>query len=134
MCGPMVDRATSGSGSHYVLRVVASTLAYWFFVSLIPIYNKHYFQKEFFPKPVATAGIQLGLVSVALMILSTLRHYLRGSNEDSWVLGPHFFWKVKAVLPIGVLFGLKYGITNLGAFSRGTPQLFVGLHMPQLLN
>jgi len=59
-------------------------------VSLIPIYNKHYFQKEFFPKPVATAGIQLGLVSVALTVLSTLRHSLRGSNSDSWVLGPHF--------------------------------------------
>lgn len=32
----------------------------------------------------------------------------------SWVLGPHLGYKLRHVAPIGVLFGLKYVVTNLG--------------------
>lgn len=38
----------------------------------------------------------------------------------SWVLGPHLGYKLRAVMPIGLLFGLKYGLTNLvRAAARG---------------
>jgi hypothetical protein len=36
------------------------------------------------------------------------------SSQPSWIFGPHLWWKVKWCFPIGALFGLKYGMTNLG--------------------
>mmetsp|Transcript_25449 Transcript_25449/g.55072 ORF Transcript_25449/g.55072 Transcript_25449/m.55072 type:complete len:263 (-) Transcript_25449:41-829(-) len=35
-------------------------------------------------------------------------------NTTSWIFGDHLWFKVKFTLPIGVLFGLKYGVTNWG--------------------
>ena len=32
----------------------------------------------------------------------------------SWIGGPHFLYKLQWCLPIGVAFGLKYAVTNLG--------------------
>jgi hypothetical protein len=133
-------------GTAYHCMVAGSVLIYWLFVSLIPVYNKHYFQTTFYPYPIATAGIQLGVVSLLLALLNSAQHYLfpsyqplyrrrnsttsavhRGSivsgmkDEDqeemfrhSWIFGPHFWWKVRWCFPIGALFGLKYGCTNLG--------------------
>lgn len=105
------------AGGCYIYVVALSTTAYWFFVSLIPVYNKHFFQKEYFPYPIATAGIQLGVVGLLLVVLNASQHLIRASlgfSTESWVFGPHIWWKLKAVFPIGFLFGLKYGVTNLG--------------------
>ena len=115
------------------MLVAGSVIIYWSFVSVIPVYNKHYFRKSLYPYPVATAGIQLGFVAVLLAVLNTLQHAAsthraggRGLDASpspsasgavrvrSWIFGPHFWWKVRWCFPIGALFGAKYGITNLG--------------------
>lgn len=133
-------------GTAYHCMVAGSVLIYWLFVSVIPVYNKHYFQQTLYPYPIATAGIQLGVVSLLLALLNSVQHYVfpphqplyqrrisssasardgMGSSESkiggvedecrhSWIFGPHFWWKVKWCFPIGALFGLKYGCTNLG--------------------
>lgn len=38
----------------------------------------------------------------------------RPAPEPSWVFGPHLAYKLWAVGPVGILFGLKYGVTNWG--------------------
>ena len=170
-------------GPMYPCMVVFSIVVYWTTVSVIPVYNKFFFQKSMYPYPIATAGIQLGVVSILLALLNTLQHffffhptttttatatatattknttvsssydslstdnyqYYDGHDdndetrmlvhqhqhhhrrhpsqvqvqqgqvvEKSWIFGPHFWWKVKWCFPIGGLFGLKYGVTNLG--------------------
>jgi hypothetical protein len=116
----------------YECAVTTSVLIYWVFVSLIPVYNKFFFQKSLFPYPVATAGIQLALVSFVLGLLNTIQHFLWKCNfgmrrrEDqpvtkSYVFGPHFLWKMKWCFPIGFLFGVKYGVTNLGLHLVSAP-------------
>jgi hypothetical protein len=158
-----LGRQRFGTAYHYM--VAGSVLIYWLFVSIIPVYNKHYFQKTLYPYPIATAGIQLGFVSLLLALLNSIQHYIypscqpplyrrrrrtgstgtmmgtaRGGSHNnlrsssssslvisdvkvddveeefqhSWIFGPHFWWKVKWCFPIGALFGLKYGCTNLG--------------------
>jgi len=106
-------------GRAYHMLVAGSVVIYWSFVSIIPVYNKHFFQKSMYPYPVATAGIQLGFVAVLLAVLNTFQHLVSSSRTEggatrSWIFGPHFLWKVKWCFPIGALFGMKYGITNLG--------------------
>eukprot|EP00578_Thalassiosira_sp_NH16_P028700 CAMPEP_0181088244 /NCGR_PEP_ID=MMETSP1071-20121207/6683_1 /TAXON_ID=35127 /ORGANISM="Thalassiosira sp., Strain NH16" /LENGTH=444 /DNA_ID=CAMNT_0023170147 /DNA_START=252 /DNA_END=1586 /DNA_ORIENTATION=- len=138
---------SSGEGRrsrHHVLAVAASVALFWLTVSFIPVYNKYFFSKEYYPYPIATAGIQLGCVSVLLACVNCAQHHCatRGqrkrrngegersfyaaapsSNDggSSWVFGPHFLWKFKAVLPIGFLFGIKYGVTNLGLHLISAP-------------
>lgn len=128
-------------GAAYQCMVACSVLIYWTFVSLVPVYNKHFFQASLYPYPIATAGIQLGVVAVLLAALNAVQHYFfpshqslyhrrmsfsargrgsisSGTKEEecrhSWIFGPHFWWKVKWCFPLGALFGLKYGFTNLG--------------------
>ena len=43
-----------------------------------------------------------------------LRDLWPKAQVPSWVFGPHFRYKMYAIAPVGLLFGLKYGITNLG--------------------
>ena len=172
--------------------ITISVATYWLFVSLIPIYNKFYFRKDLYPFPIATAGIQLGVVAVVLAIWNISQHYYddyaikktkyhnnsmmilqqvaldspsrrdqqtasRSGNETSnvplnatnvnisdgddgtridlnrttnlinsastpsWILDEHFLWKMKWCTPIGILFGLKYGVTNLGLHLLPAP-------------
>ncbi len=111
-------------GTAYHTLLATSIFIFWSFVSIIPVYNKFFFQKSLYPYPVATAGIQLGFVSILLAILNIFQHYISSSRTErngsegdatrSWILGPHFVWKMKWCFPIGALFGLKYGVTNLG--------------------
>jgi hypothetical protein len=137
----------------YECAVIISVLIYWIFVSLIPVYNKFFFQPFLFPYPLATAGIQLGVVSFLLAFISVLQevcyrqvdfsHQQQQQSEDddhpimsqsisttisttiitqrSWILGPHLFWKIKWCFPIGFLFGIKYGVTNLGLHLISAP-------------
>jgi hypothetical protein len=142
-------------GRTYPCMVAISVLVYWIFVSLVPVYNKFFFQSTFYPYPIATAGIQLGVVSVLLAVWNAIQHFWfaqqkqthyrryqhrfssqcsntsNNSNNDivydkssccydpesspsSWIFGPHIWWKVTWCFPIGVLFGIKYAMTNLG--------------------
>lgn len=119
--------------SAYECAVTTSVLIYWIFVSLIPVYNKFFFQKSLFPYPVATAGIQLAVVSLVLAFLNTVQHcccWLAATTmqqpqqqepQKSWIFGPHFLWKVQWCFPIGFLFGVKYGVTNLGLHLISAP-------------
>jgi len=72
-----------------------------------------------FPYPVATAVLQLGLVAVVLGLANVMGHFAASRNklegEDaSWLFGPHFLYKLRNIAPVGLLFGLKYGLTNWG--------------------
>jgi hypothetical protein len=147
-----------GDGA-YPFVVTTSVITYWTVVSIIPIYNKYFFDKTLFPYPIATAGIQLGITALLLMVINTAQHFWSiseclmsgkfqkcgsalhlhehskmtktnlSTNSDqqqrtqqqqqqqkpqSWMFGPHLLWKLKWCSPIGMLFGLKYGVTNLG--------------------
>lgn len=102
-----------GHKHYYEYIVSLSILSFWILVSLIPIYNKIFFQKQYYPYPIATAGIQLFIVSTILIIVNTLQYYF-SSEKESWIFDSNFLWKLKWIAPIGILFGLKYGITNLG--------------------
>mmetsp|Transcript_52010 Transcript_52010/g.62572 ORF Transcript_52010/g.62572 Transcript_52010/m.62572 type:complete len:472 (+) Transcript_52010:115-1530(+) len=144
-----------GEGA-YPFVVTSSVITYWTVVSIIPLYNKYFFDKTMFPYPIATAGIQLGVTALLLMVVNTAQHFwtiseclMSGkfqkcaralhSHENSkmpktvssatndrqqqqqqeqkpqsWMFGPHLLWKLKWCSPIGMLFGLKYGVTNLG--------------------
>uniref|UniRef100_A0A061S237 Sugar phosphate transporter domain-containing protein n=2 Tax=Tetraselmis sp. GSL018 TaxID=582737 RepID=A0A061S237_9CHLO len=141
-------------------RVALSVCIYWLSVSLVPVYNKRIFSKTVYPYPVATAAIQLGMVSAALGVISLLKHLIldrpykaiskeefegadveaeaasvhgingtahNGNGEPcvgpaqretsyvpSWILGRHYLFKIWAIAPVGLLFGLKYGVTNWG--------------------
>ena len=111
-------------GATYHTLLAASIFVFWSFVSIIPVYNKFFFRKSLFPYPIATAGIQLSFVSILLAALNIVQHLFyssriensrgQGNATRSWILGPHLLWKVKWCFPIGALFGMKYGITNLG--------------------
>ncbi|KAL3923796.1 MAG: hypothetical protein SGILL_001436 [Bacillariaceae sp.] len=116
----------------YECAVTTSVLIYWIFVSLIPVYNKFFFQKDLFPYPVATAGIQLAVVSGVLCLLNVCQQVVWNCNfgmrrrpsepaTKSFIFGPHFLWKVKWCFPIGFLFGVKYGVTNLGLHLVSAP-------------
>eukprot|EP00934_Nitzschia_sp_Nitz4_P008588 Nitzschia sp. Nitz4//scaffold217_size45653//40092//41834//NITZ4_007230-RA/size45653-processed-gene-0.22-mRNA-1//1//CDS//3329542255//8578//frame0 len=94
--------------------IAASIAVYWSFVSLIPIYNKFFFHKNLYPYPVASAGIQLGVVCLLLAVHSLVRHWVGRSTVTSWLFGPGTWYKIAWTAPIGILFGLKYGVTNLG--------------------
>ncbi len=63
-------------GHSYHLVVAMSVLVYWTFVSVVPVYNKFFFQMTLYPYPIATAGIQLGVVSFLLATFNTLHHFL----------------------------------------------------------
>jgi hypothetical protein len=54
------------------------------------------------------------------------------STRRSWIFGPHFGYKLWHTLPIGVFFGLKFGVTNWGLklLSLPTPML---LHSTDLM-
>lgn len=126
----------------HLLAVAASVTLFWLMVSFIPIYNKYFFAKEYFPYPVATAGVQLGCVSVLLTTINSAQHFVlrhaddyssgKGqieqeeqftlpTNKRSWIFGPHFMWKLRVLFPIGFLFGIKYGVTNLGLHLISAP-------------
>ena len=130
--------ASASSSTCFIIS--ASVIIYLATVSLIPIYNKYFFQKSLYPYPIATAAIQLGVVSILCGIVNSLQHYyyyyngssssssqralselssssasaVSSSSEQSWIGGPYFWWKVQWCVPIGALFGLKYSCTNLG--------------------
>lgn len=104
-------------GTIYPWMVAFSVIVYWTSVSLIPVYNKYLFQKTLYPYPIATAAIQLGVVSILCAAVNIVHMYFfsgpeaKHKNERttttttihttttttdriiearSWILGPHF--------------------------------------------
>merc|ERR1712151_595597 len=59
-----------GKKHYYEYIVSLSIFFYWTLVSIIPIYNKIFFQKKYYPYPIATAGIQLFVVSTISIIIN----------------------------------------------------------------
>ena len=103
-------------------KVGIATVIFCLSVSAVPIYNKLVFAQGVcdghgclhkYPYPVATAFLQLALVSLVLAVVNTCGHFW-GDRNQSWVFGPHFGYKLRHVAPVGILFGLKYGVTNWG--------------------
>ena len=97
--------------------IAFSAIVYWISVSLIPVYNTYIFQKTLYPYPIATAAIQLGVVSILCAAVNIVHMYFfsgpeaKHKNERttttttihttttttdriiearSWILGPHF--------------------------------------------
>lgn len=104
------------------LKVATATVIFCLSVSAVPIYNKLVFAQGVcdgagclrkYPYPVATAFLQLALVSLVLALFNTVGHFCCDRNQ-SWIFGPHFRYKLRHVAPVGILFGLKYGVTNWG--------------------
>uniref|UniRef100_A0A7S1RXV4 Sugar phosphate transporter domain-containing protein n=1 Tax=Alexandrium catenella TaxID=2925 RepID=A0A7S1RXV4_ALECA len=108
-------------------KVAASVVVYCLAVSAVPIYNKKVFSGKVcwdegacaksFPYPIATAFLQLGFVSLVLGFASVVGHLCSPQARAagrSWVFGPHFGYKLRHVAPVGLLFGVKYAITNWG--------------------
>lgn len=110
------------AGPCWRLKVTIATLIFCLSVSAVPIYNKLVFAQGVYtragslhkyPYPIATAFLQLGVVSLVLAVVNTVGHFCCDRNH-SWIFGPHFAYKLRHVAPVGILFGLKYGITNWG--------------------
>jgi len=127
MAGGVVDKALAA-------KIAVSVVIYGISVSLVPIYNKKVFSGEIcwsggcaksFPFPITTAFLQLGVVALALIAANIVCHFcsprLR-SGGNSWIFGPHFGYKLRHIAPVGVLFGIKYGITNWGLALVPTAQ------------
>eukprot|EP00929_Paragymnodinium_shiwhaense_P051821 TRINITY_DN26016_c0_g1_i1.p1 TRINITY_DN26016_c0_g1~~TRINITY_DN26016_c0_g1_i1.p1 ORF type:complete len:372 (+),score=76.77 TRINITY_DN26016_c0_g1_i1:87-1202(+) len=110
------------------LQIGCSVVVYCLASAAVPIYSKMVFDGKLhtadgtplkkFPYPLATAFIQLGVVACFLNAYSVLAHMAKclsgGRVSDSWLFGPHFMYKLRHIAPVGLLFGLKYGITNWG--------------------
>ena len=100
------------------LRIAISVVIYCLAVSAVPIYNKRLLDGEDIEKfeyPVALAGLQLGAVAILCTMINIIQHFESdASGKSSWLLGSHFVYKFRNVAPVGVLFGVKYAITNWG--------------------
>eukprot|EP00241_Pyramimonas_parkeae_P018426 CAMPEP_0114327368 /NCGR_PEP_ID=MMETSP0059-20121206/30260_1 /TAXON_ID=36894 /ORGANISM="Pyramimonas parkeae, Strain CCMP726" /LENGTH=362 /DNA_ID=CAMNT_0001456483 /DNA_START=175 /DNA_END=1263 /DNA_ORIENTATION=+ len=132
---------TQGDFTQKAALVTASVVVYWLSVSLVPVYNKRMFNPHIFPYPITTAAIQLVMVAFEDKPVATPSDTL--SEEDaegggeaahreslhcrpeivypSWVWGPHLTYKLRVLAPLGILFGLKYGVTNWGLQLVPTP-------------
>lgn len=101
-----------------VPKILASVLVYCVSVSAVPVYNKQVLSggdTQRFPYPVATAFLQLGIVALVLGLGSILHKAVdKRSPEKSWLLGPHFLYKLRHAAPCGACFGLKFAVTNWG--------------------
>mmetsp|Transcript_45267 Transcript_45267/g.105645 ORF Transcript_45267/g.105645 Transcript_45267/m.105645 type:complete len:404 (+) Transcript_45267:36-1247(+) len=116
----VLDDADS-SRALWRLKVAIATIIFCLSVSAVPIYNKLVFANGVcdgneclrrFPYPMATAFLQLLLVATVLGIINVAGHFC--DRSKSWLFGPHFRYKLRHIAPVGVLFGLKYGVTNWG--------------------
>ena len=72
--GPLLTATQPSTSWGKAIPVALSVLIYWTAVSMIPVYNKRVFAKGNYPYPVATATIQLAMVSLALGIVSIVKH------------------------------------------------------------
>lgn len=142
MISPLVLPDNGKSRNHVVwrLKVGTATVIFCLSVSAVPIYNKLVFAEGVcdgkaclrkYPFPMATAFLQLSLVSLVLTAANIVGHFWE--PDQSWIFGPHPLYKLRHVGPVGLLFGFKYGVTNWGLqilpvghlVKSGLIQLFV---------
>ena len=120
---PLMQTDVYKSRGHFFwrLKVGTATVMFCLSVSAVPIYNKLVFAEgvcdgkaclKKYPYPMATAFLQLSLVSLVLALVNVVGHL--SDRDQSWILGPHYLYKIRHVAPVGLLFGFKYGVTNWG--------------------
>ena len=120
-------REFSPLGHDRPIAVGLSVFIYCLSVSVVPIYNKNLFSlikgedAPAFPFPIATAALQLGAVSLGCAAYHVAAHVARRcggapprDSDRNWLFGPHFGYKLRHIAPVGLLFGVKYGVTNWG--------------------
>jgi len=92
-----------------------SILIFWLFSSIIPLYNKMVFNgiagDAGFGFPATTTFLQLFFCAVVLTVVDIIKFFLTGETS-SWIFGANLLYKIKTLSPIGIAFGLKYGVTN----------------------
>ena len=107
-------------------QATGSICVYLLVVSLVPLLNKHIMQgllgAPAFPYPLTLTAVITSVASCLLVLLSAVKHACcdRGSHA-SWVLGPHLAFKLRAVAPVGLLFGVKGGLSNWGLALADVP-------------
>ena len=107
-------------------QATGSICVYLLVVSLVPLLNKHIMQgllgAPAFPYPLTLTAVTTSVASCLLVLLSAVKHACcdRGSHA-SWVLGPHLAFKLRAVAPVGLLFGVKGGLSNWGLALADVP-------------
>jgi len=116
--------AVQGSAdAAFVGKIILSGLVYAVSVSAVPIYNKKVFSGDLgitkFPFPNFVSSMQMLCVSLILIswhLGSRAVRKMCGRQDDgtSWLFGPHFGYKLRNLAPVGLLFGIKYAITNWG--------------------
>lgn len=120
------------------LKVSIATVIYFLTSAAVPIYNKHVFTGgakghglKKYNYPIATAFLQLGSVALVCSLYSIASHLVRrtsssshSTTDESWLFGPHILYKLRHAAPVGLLFGVKYGITNWGLALMPT-----GMHL-----
>lgn len=120
---PLMQTDVYKSRGHFFwrLKVGTATVIFCLSVSAVPIYNKLVFAEgvcdgkaclKKYPYPMATAFLQLSLVSLVLALVNIVGHL--SDRDQSWILGPHYLYKIRHVAPVGLLFGFKYAVTNWG--------------------
>ena len=122
MMADLSQPGVSKNKSLWRLKVDIATLIFCLSVSAVPIYNKLVFAEGVcdgkaclrkYPYPMATAFLQLSLVSLVLTFANICGH-VWDRSAASWIFGEHMQYKLRHIGPVGILFGLKYGVTNWG--------------------
>jgi len=116
-------------GVRYWIKFFVFVAIYWIVVSLVPLNNKVILSgfpanstidvPHYFPYPLTLTFLELVSSVVGLLVISLLKYFFwdrrRYPHEDiSWIGGPRLLHKLRYVAPVGVLFGLKLGLTNYG--------------------
>mmetsp|Transcript_34609 Transcript_34609/g.79177 ORF Transcript_34609/g.79177 Transcript_34609/m.79177 type:complete len:398 (-) Transcript_34609:164-1357(-) len=120
-----------------IAKIALGIVVFCFTVSAVPLYSKLVFQGTVthpsFPYPLATAFLQLVFTSFALSVVSVLHRLICACNVPqcavfpsqptrlSWCLGPHVLYKIRHAAPVGLIFGLKFAITNWGLLMVPAP-------------
>jgi hypothetical protein len=134
-CEEIELRSDGDAISYLYLKTGIAIVLYCTTVSLIPLYSKVVFSGGFgvpsFQYPITAAWLQLGFASLCVGVAAITMRPL-GLSQGSWLLGPHFWYKVAYAAPAGLAFGLKYSVTNW-AIQVAPSNMFVLLGSTDLI-
>ena len=109
-------------------HAAASIAIYLTIVSIVPLLNKRIMRGQTgaapFPCPLTLTALTSCAVSAMLLTLSTAKHLCwdgGAASGRSWVFGPHLGYKLRAVAPVGLLWGFKGGVSNWGLALLDVP-------------